>query len=176
MQTIRQATDSDIEAIAAIYGFHVLHGTASFETVPPGRPEMMRRYSVLRDQAYPYLVAEAEGVVVGYAYAGPYRARVAYRNTVKDSIYLRADLIGRGTGTRLLGALIAACERRGYRQMIAVVGDSGSVGSIRLHMRHGFSHTGTLRSVGYKHGRWLDSVLLQRELGCGDSTPPSSGR
>ena len=174
MQTIRQATDSDIEAIAAIYGFHVLHGTASFETVPPGRIEMMRRYSMLRDQAYPYLVAEADGAVVGYAYAGPYRARVAYRNTVEDSIYLRADLIGRGTGTLLLGALIAACGQRGYRQMIAVVGDSGSVSSIRLHERHGFSQIGTLRSVGYKHGRWLDSVLLQRELGRGGSAPPSS--
>jgi len=176
MQTIRPATDSDIEAIATIYRYHVLHGTASFETVPPERIEMMRRYSALRDQAYPYLVAVEDGVVVGYAYVGPYRPRVAYRNTVEDSIYLRADLIGRGTGTQLLGALIAACEQRGYRQMIAVVGDSGSLGSIRLHERHGFSHIGTLRSVGYKPGRWLDSVLLQRELGCGDSTPPSFDR
>jgi len=176
MQTIRPATDSDIEAIASIYRYHVLHGTASFETVPPERIEMMRRYSALRDQAYPYLVAVEDGVVVGYAYVGPYRPRVAYRNTVEDSIYLRADLIGRGTGTLLLGALIAACEQRGYRQMIAVVGDSGSLGSIRLHERHGFSHIGTLRSVGYKHGRWLDSVLLQRELGCGGSTPPSFDR
>jgi L-amino acid N-acyltransferase YncA len=173
MQTIRPATNADIEAIAAIYEYHVLHGTASFETVPPGRIEMMRRYNALREQAYPYLVAEADGVVVGYAYAGPYRARVAYRNTVEDSIYLQADQIGRGTGTLLLGALIAACEQRGYRQMIAVVGDSGSVGSIRLHERHGFSRIGALRSVGYKHGRWLDSVLLQRELGCGDSTSPA---
>ncbi len=176
MQTIRRASECDIPAIAAIYGYHVLHGAASFETEPPGRAEMMRRYSELRDQGYPYLVAEADGAVVGYAYAGPYRPRVAYQNTVEDSIYLRADLTGRGIGAKLLGGLIAACEQQGYRQMIAVVGDSASVPSIRLHERHGFRCVGTLRSVGYKHGRWLDSVLLQRALGRGDSAPPARDR
>jgi phosphinothricin acetyltransferase len=176
MQTIRRATASDIEAIAAIYGYHVLHGTASFETEPPGRTEMMRRYSALRGQAYPYLVAEADGAVLGYAYVGPYRTRLAYQNTVEDSIYVRADMSGRGVGALLLGGLIAACEQRGYRQMIAVVGDSASIASIRLHERQGFSRIGTLRSVGYKHGRWLDSVLLQRALGSGDRAPPSSDR
>jgi L-amino acid N-acyltransferase YncA len=173
---IRPATDCDIEAIAAIYGYHVLHGTASFETEPPASMEMMRRYRVLRDQAYPYLVAEADGAVLGYAYAGPYRARVAYRNTVEDSIYVRADLMGQGAGAQLLGRLIAACEQRGYRQMIAVVGDSASIPSIRLHERHGFSRVGTLHAVGYKHGRWLDSVLLQRALGSGASVPPTPDR
>jgi len=176
MQTIRQASDCDIEAIAAIYGYHVRHGTASFETEPPDRTEMMRRYRVLRDHAYPYLVAETDGAVLGYAYAGPYRTRVAYQNTVEDSIYVRADLTGRGVGAQLLSGLIAACEQRGYRQIIAVVGDSASIASVRLHERYGFSYIGTLRSVGYKHERWLDSVLLQRALGCGDSTPPPPDR
>jgi len=176
MQTIRGVAECDIEAIAAIYGYHVLRGTASFETEPPGHTEMMRRYSVLRDQAYPYLVAEADGAVLGYAYAGPYRPRAAYQSTVEDSIYVRADLTGRGVGTQLLGALMAACQRRGFRQMIAVVGDCASVPSIRLHERHGFSRVGTLRSVGYKNGRWLDSVLLQRALGYSDSAPPSTDR
>jgi phosphinothricin acetyltransferase len=135
---------------------------------------MIRRYRGLRDHEYPYLVAEAEGMVVGYAYAGPYRPRIAYQYTVEDSIYIRPDRIGRGIGSGLLTALIQACEQRGYRQMIAVVGDSASTGSIALHERHGFSRTGTLRSVGYKHGRWLDSVLLQRALSSGDTAPPSS--
>jgi phosphinothricin acetyltransferase len=176
MQTIRRASERDIEDIAAIYGYHVRHGTASFETEPPACIEMARRYSVLRDQAYPFLVAEADGAVLGYAYAGPYRTRVAYQNTVEDSIYVRADLTGRGVGAQLLGGLIGACEQQGYRQMIAVVGDSASTASIRLHERYGFSHIGTLRAVGYKHGRWLDSVLLQRVLGCGASAPPALGR
>jgi L-amino acid N-acyltransferase YncA len=172
MHVIRRAAECDIEAIAEIYGYHVRHGTASFETEPPGPKEMMRRYGALRDQAYPYLVAEADGDILGYAYVGPYRTRVAYQNTVEDSIYVRADLTRRGVGAQLLGGLIAACEQRGYRQMIAVVGDSASIASIRLHERHGFSLVGTLRSVGYKHGRWLDSVLLQRTLGSGDLAPP----
>lgn len=133
----------------------------------------MRRYRALRDQGYPYLVAEAEGRVVGYAYAGPYRPRIAYQHTVEDSIYIQVDQIGRGIGSRLLMALIEACEQGGYRQMVAVVGDSASVASIALHERHGFSRVGALRSVGHKHGRWLDSVLLQRALGRGDTTPPS---
>ncbi len=170
---VRAATERDVEAIAAIYGYHVLHGTASFETAPPAIAEMMRRYRVLRDQGYPYLVTESDGAVVGYAYAGPYRPRSAYQYTVEDSIYIRSDRIGCGIGSGLLAALIEACEQRGYRQMIAVIGDSASIASIALHEWHGFSRIGTLRSIGHKHGRWLDSVLLQRVLGSGDTTPPS---
>jgi phosphinothricin acetyltransferase len=176
MRMIRQATERDMEAVTAIYAHHVLHGTASFETEPPDCAEMTRRHAVLHDQGYPYLIAEAGGAVVGYAYAGPYRPRIAYRSTVEDSIYVRADRMGRGVGSLLLRALIAACEQRGYRQMIAVVGDAASTASIALHERHGFSRVGTLRSVGHKHGRWLDSVLLQRALGSGDTAPPSLGR
>jgi phosphinothricin acetyltransferase len=176
MRMIRPATERDMEAVTAIYAHHVLHGTASFETEPPDCAEMTRRHAVLRDQGYLYLVAETGGAVLGYAYAGPYRPRIAYRNTVEDSIYVRADRTGCGIGSLLLRALIAACEQRGHRQMIAVVGDSASTASIALHERHGFSRVGTLRSVGHKHGRWLDSVLLQRALGSGDTAPPSPGR
>ena len=170
---IRAAAEGDVEAITGIYSHHVLHGTASFETTPPDVAEMTRRYRALRDQDYPYLAAEADGTVVGYAYAGPYRPRIAYQYTVEDSIYIRVDQTGRGIGSRLLTALIKACEQRDYRQMIAVVGDSASLASIALHERHGFHRIGTLRSVGRKHGSWLDSVLLQRTLGNGDTAPPS---
>lgn len=170
---IRPAMERDVEAITGIYGYHVLHGTASFEIAPPDFAEMMRRYLALHDQGYPYLVAAADGAVVAYAYAGPYRPRIAYQHTVEDSIYIRPDRIGRGIGSRLLAALIQACEQRGYRQMVAVIGDSASIASIALHKRQGFSQVGTLRSVGHKHGRWLDSVLLQRGLSGGDTVPPS---
>lgn len=170
--TVRPATDGDMEAIAAIYGHHVLHGTASFETEPPGTEEMARRRAALLAQGYPYLVAERDGVVIGYAYASAYRPRAAYRDTVENSVYLRPDAAGRGVGSLLLAALVEACEARGYRQMIAVVGDSANAASVRLHERHGFRLVGTLRSVGHKHGRWLDTVLLQRTLGAGDAAPP----
>lgn len=170
--TVRPATAEDIAAIAAIYGHHVLHGTASFETEPPGAGEMARRRAALLEAGYPYLVAEREGEVLGYAYASAYRPRAAYRDTVENSVYLRADVIGHGIGSLLLAALVAACEARGYRQMIAVVGGSANAASIRLHERHGFRLVGTLRSVGHKHGQWLDTVLLQRTLGAGDAAPP----
>lgn len=168
---MRHATEGDVGAIAAIYGHHVLHGTASFETEPPGAEEMARRRATLLDQGYPYLVAEKDGVVIGYAYASAYRPRAAYRDTVENSVYLRPDAAGRGTGSLLLAALVEACEAGGYRQMIAVVGDSANARSVRLHERHGFRLVGTLRSVGYKHGSWLDTVLLQRTLGAGDAAP-----
>jgi phosphinothricin acetyltransferase len=171
---LRPAADDDLEAIAAIYGHHVVHGTASFETEPPSTQEMMRRRATLLDRGYPYLVAERGGIVVGYAYASAYRPRAAYENTVENSVYLRPDAIGRGIGSRLLAALIGDCERRGFRQMIAVVGDSANAPSIRLHQRHGFRLVGTLCSVGYKHGRWLDTVLLQRALGAADAARPQS--
>lgn len=170
--TIRPATGEDLAAVAAIYARHVRDGTASFELEPPSEEEMRRRHAELRARGYPYLVAEAGGEVLGYAYAGPYRPRLAYRDTVENSVYLRPEAAGRGLGTRLLDALIAACAARGFRQMVAVVGDSANLASIRLHERLGFRRVGVLRSVGYKHGRWLDTVLLQRALGAGDAAPP----
>ncbi|MBC9208587.1 N-acetyltransferase family protein [Roseomonas aerophila] len=170
--TIRPVADADLGAITAIYRHHVLYGSASFETEPPAEAEMARRRSALLDQEYPYLVAERGGDVLGYAYAGAYRPRVAYRNTVEDSVYLRPDAFGLGIGSMLLAALIETCEARGFRQMMAVVGDSANASSIRLHQRHGFRCVGTLETVGYKHGRWLDCVLFQRRLGAGATTPP----
>jgi len=164
---IRPATDADMDAVAAIYAHHVLHGRASFETEPPTADEMRRRRAAVIARDLPYLVAEQDGEVVGYAYAGPYRTRAAYANTVENSVYLRPDAIGRGIGRQLLAALIAACEQRGLRQMVAVVGDSANLASIGLHEALGFRRVGVLRDVGYKHGMWLDSVLLQRRLGLG---------
>ncbi len=169
---IRPAEATDVAAIAAIYRHHVLHGSASFETEPPSIEEMEQRRAALEAGGYPYLVAEDGDVILGYAYAGPYRPRAAYRNTVENSIYLRPDAAGRGLGGTLLAALIAEAEARGFRQMVAVVGDSANVASVRLHERHGFRLAGVLRSVGHKHGRWLDSVLLQRALGAGDEADP----
>ncbi|MEJ0020279.1 MAG: N-acetyltransferase family protein [Acetobacteraceae bacterium] len=171
--TIRPAEDRDVAAIAAIYRHHVLHGSASFETEPPPLEEMRRRHATLLQQGYPYLVAERDGLVVGYAYASAYRPRAAYRDTVENSVYLRTDCIGRGVGSQLLAVLIGACTERGFRQMVAVVGDSGNAPSIRLHERHGFRLVGTLHAVGYKRGRWLDTVLLQRPLGPADSVAPT---
>lgn len=171
---IRASREGDLAAITAIYGHHVLHGSASFETEPPSIDEMRQRRAGLLARGYPYLVAEDGTGIVGYTYAGPYRPRPAYRDTVENSVYVRRDTIGRGIGRRLLDVLIGDCEARGYRQMIAVVGDSGNTASIRLHERAGFQLIGVLRSVGFKHGRWLDSVLLQRALGAGDRTLPQA--
>jgi L-amino acid N-acyltransferase YncA len=172
MTTIRPSEDRDVPAIAAIYAHHVRFGTASFETDPPSVEEMARRRAEIIGKGQPYLVAEADGVLLGYAYAGTYRPRPGYRDTVENSIYLRPDLTGRGIGKHLLPALIEACEARDYRQIVAVVGDSENLASIRLHRRCGFRLVGTLEAVGYKHGRWLDSVLLQRTLGPGNTAPP----
>jgi L-amino acid N-acyltransferase YncA len=171
--TIRDSQDSDVPAIAAIYAHHVLHGVASFETEPPSIAEMIRRRADILAKGFPYLIAEQDGAILGYAYAGPYRPRAAYRDTVENSIYLRPDAAGHGIGRQLLPALVTACESRDLRQMIAVVGDSGNHASIRLHERCGFRLVGVLEAVGYKHGRWLDSVLLQRRLGCGDTALPA---
>jgi L-amino acid N-acyltransferase YncA len=170
---IRNCLEADMPAVTAIYGHHVRHGTASFETIPPALDEMCRRRYDILAKGLPYLVAVSDGRVLGYAYAGPYRPRAAYRDTVENSIYIHPEFTGRGIGTRLLPALVAECESRDLRQMIAVVGDSSNLPSIQLHERCGFQTIGVLRSVGYKHGRWLNSVLLQRFLGQGDSVPPA---
>jgi L-amino acid N-acyltransferase YncA len=169
---IRPATPADIEAITRIYAGAVLHGTASFEIEPPDQTEMLRRQTALLDNGFPYFAAEIGSVFAGYAYAGPYRARPAYKWSVEDSVYVAPDMHRKGVGGLLLRALIAASAQRGYRQMIAVIGDSAQIASIVAHERAGFSHIGTLRSVGFKHGRWLDTVLMQRALGEGDATAP----
>jgi L-amino acid N-acyltransferase YncA len=172
MTTIRPATISDLPAIAAIYAHHVLHGSASFETTPPSESEFRSRYENIIGAGYPYLVAELDGVVQGYAYASAYRARYAYRFAVEDSIYVRDGMAGKGIGRALLAALIARCEASGFRLMIAVIGDSANAGSISVHARAGFRFAGVLPAVGYKHDRWVDSVLMTRALGAGDQTPP----
>lgn len=169
---VRPAADHDIPAIAAIYAHHVLHGLASFEIDPPDAAEMGRRRAHISEQGLPYLVAEIGGRIAGYAYAAPYRARPAYRHTVEDSIYIDRDCTGLGVGSALLPALIAACEATGRRQIIAVIGDSANTASIGLHAKFGFARVGLLPAVGWKFGRWVDSVLMQRELGAGDSAPP----
>ncbi len=168
---IRPARPEDIGAVAAIYAHHVLTGVASFEEEPPAEDEMIRRFDALRAADMPYLVAEAEGRVVAYAYAGPYRPRPAYRNSVEDSVYVAAGCAGHGLGKRLLLALIEACTARGFRQMLGVISDVEGP-SIDLHKRCGFTEAGRLKSVGFKHGRWVDTVLMQRPLGDGDRTLP----
>jgi phosphinothricin acetyltransferase len=170
--TIRPAEDADMDAVTAIYAHHVLHGLASFETEAPDAAEMRRRRADVMKKGLPYLIATDDDAVLGYAYASPYRPRAAYANTVENSVYVRPDATGRRIGHRLLTALIDACEACRLRQMIAVVGDSANLASIRLHEKLGFHRVGVLTSVGYKHGRWLDSVLLQLELGDGARTPP----
>lgn len=170
---VRDAADSDMEAVARIYAHHVLTGTASFEETPPSLEEMRARRAGVLERGLPYLVGEIHGAVVGYSYATPYRPRPAYRYTVEDSVYVAEGLGGRGIGRRLLAALIARCEAGPWRQMVAVIGNSGNQGSIALHEALGFRHVGTLVSVGFKHGGWVDTVLMQRPLGVGDSSPPS---
>jgi phosphinothricin acetyltransferase len=169
---IRPAEARDIPVIARIYAHAVLHGTASFELEPPDDAAMKRRFDDLRHGGYPYVVAELDSAVVGYAYAGPYRARPAYRFTVEDSIYLAPEAQGRGIGRALLDRLLADSEARGYRQMVAVIGDSAQVPSIRLHESAGFRHVGVFAAVGFKFGRWLDTVLMQKTLGKGGTTSP----
>jgi L-amino acid N-acyltransferase YncA len=169
--TVRPSTDQDIAEITAIYHHHVAYGTASFETDPPSEAEMASRRAGILARGMPYLVASDGQRVLGYAYAGPYRPRAAYADTVENSIYLRHDLVGKGIGRKLLTVLVTACEAMDLRQMIAVVGDSANQASIRLHERCGFRLIGVLQSVGWKHGQWLDSVLLQRVLSNGNRTP-----
>jgi phosphinothricin acetyltransferase len=172
--TIRPAVASDIAATAGIYAHAVIHGTASFEIDPPDEAEMARRHQAIAGSGYPYFVAEAAGAVVGYGYAGPYRTRPAYHWTVEDSVYIAPDAHRQGIGRALLERLIVESAQRGFRQMIAVIGDTANVASIELHRALGFAMTGTLISVGFKHGRWLDTVLMQRALGPGDGTNPTA--
>jgi len=169
---IRPAAAADIAAITAIYTDAVQHGTATFEIDPPTENEMALRFRTLDDAGFPYLVAELDGAVRGYAYAGLYRTRIAYRYTLEDSIYLAPEFHGRGIGRALIERLLAEAAARGFRQMIAVIGDSGQIASIALHRAAGFRMVGTFEAVGFKFGRWLDTVLMQRPLGPGATTTP----
>jgi L-amino acid N-acyltransferase YncA len=170
--TLRAATAADVAAIAAIYRPAVLHGTASFEIEPPDKAEMLRRFEAITTAGYPYFVAELGGCIVGYAYASAYRTRPAYRFTVEDSVYIAPEAHGKGIGRMLLKALIDASTAGGYRLMVAVIGDSRQYASITLHRSLGFTFCGTIHSVGFKFGRWLDSVIMQLPLGEGDKSAP----
>ena len=170
--SVRPATPADIPAITRIYAHSVRTGTASFELEPPDEAEMTRRMQTLLGGGYPYIVAEIGGAIAGYAYAGSYRPRPAYRFSVEDSIYIDPSAQRKGVGRALLENLIEECTRRGFRQMIAVIGDSAQTPSIELHRALGFRMIGNIENVGYKFGRWLDSVLMQRALGPGATTAP----
>lgn len=171
--TVRLATDDDMAAVQAIYAHHVRHGLGSFEEVPPDLEEIVARRRSYLDRGLPYLVAEDDGMICGYAYAAPFRPRSAYRHTVEDSIYVAPDQNLRGIGSLLLSELIDRCTELGYRQMVAVIGDSGNRASIRLHERLGFRHAGLMQAVGFKFGRWVDSVIMQRPLGPGATNLPN---
>jgi L-amino acid N-acyltransferase YncA len=169
---LRAARLEDVPAIHSIYAHHVLHGLASFEEEPPSVEELERRFRDVTRRGLPYLVAEYGPELAGYGYCAPYRARSAYRYTLEDSVYIRHDMTGRGIGKRLLEELVRRCEGLGYRQIVAVIGDSANVSSIGLHAACGFLRVGTLRSTGFKFGRWVDSVYMQRPLGPGDGSRP----
>lgn len=172
--TLRPSIAADLAAIQAIYAEAVLHGTGTFETEVPAIEEISRRRDEVLSRGLPWLVAEAEGQVVGYAYANYFRPRLAYRFCLEDSVYLRPDQQGRGVGKLLLTELISRCEAAGARQMLAVIGDSDNLGSIGVHRSLGFTTTGLLKSSGWKFGRWLDVVLMQRQLGSGDQSSPEA--
>jgi L-amino acid N-acyltransferase YncA len=169
---VRPASPQDLPAVQSIYAYHVLHGLASFEEEPPPVEEMQRRFADVTGQGLPYLVAEEKGEILGYGYCSLYRTRSAYRYTLEDSIYVKEGRQGKGIGKMILTELIARCEALQYRQMIAVIGDSANAGSIKLHASLGFVRAGVLRSSGFKFGRWVDSVTMQRPLGKGDGTKP----
>jgi L-amino acid N-acyltransferase YncA len=169
---LRPATRADLPQITAIYSHHVRTGLASFEIDPPDEVEMAQRFAAITAAGYPYLVAADRISVLGYAYANYYRTRPAYRHSVEDSIYVAPDALGRGIGKALLSRLIDECAARNFRQMLAVIGDSANAGSIGVHRACGFEHAGILKSIGFKFGRWVDSVLMQRGLGTADSTMP----
>ena len=169
---VRPAAPQDLPAIQSIYAHHVLHGLASFEEEAPPLEEMRRRYEDVTKRRLPYLVAEEKGEILGFGYCNLYRARSAYRYTLEDSIYVKDGKQGKGVGKAVLTELIALCTTLGYRQIIAVIGDSANAGSIAVHASLGFVRAGNLRSTGFKFGRWVDSVLMQLPLGTGDGTRP----
>ena len=172
---VRPATEQDADALAAIYGDAVLHGFGTFEEEPPSAADMDSRRRAVQDQGLPYLVAELDGRVLGFAYAAPFRPRAAYRYTLEDSVYVSPDAKGKGVGRAVLSAVIAACEALGVRQLMAVIGDTGNAGSVGLHKALGFEQTGVGKSVGFKHGRWVDIVHMQKALNGGDETLPAGG-
>ena len=170
---VRDASEADIAAITAIYAAEVRAFVNTYEYEAPDEPEMLRRMRGIVESGYPYLAAVVDGEVAGYAYAGSFRSRAAYHWVVENSVYVAAHRQGHGIGSALLQALIAACETRDFRQMVAVIGEPGNLASIRLHERFGFRHTGTFPGIAWKHGRWLDTVFMQRPLGIADAAPPS---
>ena len=172
--TVRDATSDDMAAVQSIYSFYVERSAASFEEVTPSIEEMGRRREDVLRRGLPYLVAEEAGDVVGYCYAGQFRHRSAYRYTVEDSVYVAPFVVGRGVGKSLLSTLVARCEALGFRQMIAVIGDSANQGSIALHRSLGFRQEGVLRGVGLKFGRWVDVVIMHRPLNA-DGKPLPDG-
>ncbi|WP_293675749.1 GNAT family N-acetyltransferase [uncultured Phenylobacterium sp.] len=169
---IRAAEPGDAAALAAIYGHAVLEGFGTFEETPPSPAEMEARRAAVAARGLPYLVAEADGQVLGFAYAAPFRTREAYRFTLEDSVYVAPDAVGRGVGRAVLRAVVAACEALGVRQLVAVIGDSGNAASIGLHRSLGFAPAGVGRSFGFKHGRWVDVVWMQKSINGGDEHPP----
>ncbi|MDE2582451.1 MAG: N-acetyltransferase [Rhodospirillales bacterium] len=169
---IRPATDADVPELQSIYAHHVLHGTGTFEEVPPSVEEMAERFARVRERGWPWLVSSDASGVLGYAYATQFRDRSAYRFTLEDSVYVREDQRGQGVGKALVARLLEMSETAGFRQMMAVIGDTENAGSIGLHASLGFQHAGTLRAAGLKFGRWLDVVYMQRALGAGGSTMP----
>ncbi|CUH40333.1 N-acyltransferase YncA [Jannaschia seosinensis] len=170
--SVRPSREADTPAITRIYAGEVTSGFATFEEIAPDAQEMADRRAALLHAGMPYLVAVRDSVVIGYAYAGPWRARPAYRHSVETSVYVAPECRGLGAGRALMSDLIARCEAGGWRQMVAVIGDSGNAASIALHGRLGFRDVGTLRAIGFKHGRWVDTVIMQRPLGRGDGDPP----
>ena len=171
---VRPSLETDAPALAAIYGHHVLHGLGSFEEVAPSAEDMAGRRAAVVALGLPYLVAEEDGRVLGFAYAGPFRPRAAYRYTVEDSVYVAPEAIGKGVGRLILTQVLAACEALGVRQVMAVIGNSENQASIGLHKALGFEHAGLGRSLGFKHGRWVDIVWMQKALNGGDPTPPDA--
>jgi len=169
---LRPAVPGDLPAVQGIYAHHVLNGLASFEEEPPPLDEIRRRYDDVTGRGLPWLVAEYGDAIAGYGYCAPYRARSAYRYALEDSVYVRHDMVGRGVGRVLLEELVRRCEAAGYRQIVAVICDSANAASINLHAAAGFLRVGTLRSAGFKFGRWVDSVFMQKPLGPGDGAAP----
>jgi phosphinothricin acetyltransferase len=172
---IREAASADMAAIAAIYSHHVLTGFGTFEEVPPTAEDLSGRVAAVRALGLPYLVAELNGEVAGFAYASAFRPRAAYRFTAEDTVYVRPDAVGHGLGRALLGAVIEGCEALGLRQLMAIVGDSGNAASIGLHRAMGFTQLGVGRNVGFKRGRWLDIVWMQKTLVTGGAAPRGEG-